>query len=120
MLRRLRRAMDRIDAARNEKWPVTKLVRVSGVSPAHLARSFKGAFGVSPHRFLLTRRIEGAEALLGDTELRITDVAFAAGWTSLGTAMAGKCLRCRLYRRNPTPRPPTQYWCQERQELPRN
>jgi transcriptional regulator GlxA family with amidase domain len=85
LLRRLLRAKDRMDAASHEAWPVRRLARVSGVSEAHFARSFKQAFGVPPHRYLLTRRIERATALLRDTELPITDVAFATGWESLGT-----------------------------------
>ena len=58
---------------------------MSGVSEAHFARSFKQAFGVPPHRYLLTRRIERATALLRDTELPVTEIAFATGWESLGT-----------------------------------
>jgi AraC-like DNA-binding protein len=58
---------------------------VSHVSEAHFARSFKDAFGVPPHRYLLTRRIERATALLRDSELSITDIAFQTGWKSLGT-----------------------------------
>jgi transcriptional regulator GlxA family with amidase domain len=85
LLRRLLRAKDRIDAASHEQWPVTRLARVSGVSEAHFARSFKEAFGVPPHRYLLTRRIERAKALLRDTDLPITEIAFQTGWNSLGT-----------------------------------
>jgi len=85
LLRRLLRARDRIDAASHEQWPVARLARVSGVSPAHFARSFHRAFGAPPHRYLLTRRIEKATALLRDTELSITEIAFEAGWSSLGT-----------------------------------
>ncbi len=85
LLRRLLRAKDRMDAASHEKWPVQRLARVSGVSEAHFARSFKEAFGVPPHRYLLTRRIERATALLRDTDLSITDIAFQTGWSSLGT-----------------------------------
>lgn len=85
LLRRLLRAKDRMDAASEEKWPVRRLARVSGVSEAHFARSFKDAFGVPPHRYLLTRRIERAAALLRDTESAITDIAFETGWNSLGT-----------------------------------
>ncbi len=58
---------------------------MSGVSPAHFARSFKDAFGVPPHRYLLTRRIERATAMLRDTGLSITQIAFETGWNSLGT-----------------------------------
>jgi len=85
LLRRLLRAKDRIDAASHEDWPVPRLARVSGVSEAHFARSFKQAFGVPPHRYLLTRRIERATALLRDTDLSITEIAFHTGWESLGT-----------------------------------
>jgi transcriptional regulator GlxA family with amidase domain len=85
LLRRLLRAKDRMDAASHEEWPVRRLARVSGVSEAHFARSFKEAFGVPPHRYLLTRRIERAKALLRDTDQPIIDIAFQTGWESLGT-----------------------------------
>jgi transcriptional regulator GlxA family with amidase domain len=85
LLRRLLRAKDRMDAHSHEEWPVQRLAKVSGVSAAHFARSFKQAFGTPPHRYLLTRRIERAVALLRDTDLPITDVAFQTGWQSLGT-----------------------------------
>jgi AraC-like DNA-binding protein len=85
LLRRLLRAKDRMDAASDEDWPVRRLARVSGVSEAHFARSFKQAFGIPPHRYLLTRRIERAMALLRDTDLSITEIAFHTGWGSLGT-----------------------------------
>lgn len=85
LLRRLLRAKDRMDAASHEEWPVRRLARVSGVSEAHFARSFKEAFGVPPHRYLLTRRIERAKALLRDSDLAVTDIAMETGWQSLGT-----------------------------------
>lgn len=85
LLRRLLRAKDRMDAASHEEWPVPRLARVSGVSAAHFARSFKDAFGVPPHRYLLTRRLERAKAMLRDTDLSVTEIAFQTGWSSLGT-----------------------------------
>jgi transcriptional regulator GlxA family with amidase domain len=85
LLRRLLRAKDRMDAASHEAWPVARLAEVSGVSEAHFARSFKRAFGIPPHRYLLTRRIGQATTLLRDTRLSITEIAFATGWESLGT-----------------------------------
>ncbi|WP_438707740.1 helix-turn-helix domain-containing protein [Tabrizicola sp.] len=84
-MRRLLRAKDKMDAASHEPWPVHRLAAVSGVSEAHFARSFKAAFGLPPHRYLLTRRIERATALLRDTDLPIIDIAFQTGWESLGT-----------------------------------
>ena len=85
LLRRLLRAKDRMDAASHEEWPVRRLARVSGVSEAHFARSFKQAFGLPPHRYLLTRRVERAKALLRETDLPVTDIAFQTGWRSLGS-----------------------------------
>jgi transcriptional regulator GlxA family with amidase domain len=85
LLRRLLRAKDRMDAASQEAWPVERLARVSSVSKAHFARSFKEAFGVPPHRYLLTRRIERAKALLRDMDLPILEIALQTGWNSLGT-----------------------------------
>ncbi len=77
VLRRLLRAKDRmvIEASSGS----------TAISEAYFARSFKDAFGVPPHRYLLTRRIERAAALLRDTDRPITDIAFETGWTSLGT-----------------------------------
>jgi transcriptional regulator GlxA family with amidase domain len=85
LLRRLLRAKDRMDAASQEHWSVARLARVSGVSEAHFAHAFREAFGLPPHRYLLTRRIERALALLRDTELPVTEIAFQTGWESLGS-----------------------------------
>lgn len=64
---------------------VTSLAKVAGMSSAHFARAFKLAFGTPPHRYLLTRRIERAAALLRDTDLPIIEIALSSGWNSLGT-----------------------------------
>lgn len=85
LLRRLLRAKDHMDAAPHEVWPIYRLAAVSGTSKAHFARSFRAAFGTPPHRYLLTRRIERAAALLRDTDLPIIEIAFQTGWNSLGT-----------------------------------
>lgn len=74
-----------MDAASHEDWPVRRLASISGASEAHFARSFKAAFGLPPHRYLLSRRIERAKALLRDTDLPIIEIAFQTGWDSLGT-----------------------------------
>ena len=85
LLRRLLRAKDRMDSAPDEEWPIQRLALVSATSEAHFAREFKKAFGLPPHRYLLTRRIERATALLRDTDRPITEIAFQTGWSSIGT-----------------------------------
>nr|WP_227494444.1 helix-turn-helix transcriptional regulator [Ramlibacter pallidus] len=84
-MRRLLRAKDAMDAASQEDWPVERLAGVACVSASHFARAFRQAFGLPPHRYLLTRRIERAVALLRETNLPVTDIAFQTGWRSLGT-----------------------------------
>lgn len=117
LLRRLLRARDRMDGASYEAWPVKRLAEVSGVSAAHFARAFRQAFGLPPHRYLLTRRIERATALLRDTALPITEIAFETGWNSLGTfgrtfrdvtgeTPGGFRARQRAMGRAPDPTPP--------------
>lgn len=91
ILRRLLRAKDRMDAAPHEQWPVSRLAEVSAVTEAHFSREFRKAFGLPPHRYLLTRRIERATALLRDTDLSVTEIGFHTGWNSLGTF-------CRVFR----------------------
>ncbi len=85
LLRRLLRARDHMDAAPHEDWPISRLARASGTSEAYFARSFRDAFGIPPHRYLLTRRVERAAALLRDTNLPILEIALQTGWNSLGT-----------------------------------
>lgn len=85
LLRRLLRAKDRMDAAFDTEWTVADLAQVSGVSQAHFSRAFKQAFGLPPHRYLLTRRIERAAAWLRDTDMPVIEIALATGWNSLGT-----------------------------------
>lgn len=74
-----------MDGAPEQNWPVRRLAEVSAVTEAYFAREFKKAFGLPPHRYLLTRRVERARALLRDTDLSITQIAFQTGWSSLGT-----------------------------------
>ena len=81
LLRRLLRAKDRMDAASDEAWPVERLAEVSGVSQAHFARAFKQSEGVTPHRFLLQCRVRRAQELLAGTELSLSEIAIAAGFS---------------------------------------
>ena len=85
LLRRLLRAKDAMDARSEEDWPIRRLAGVAGVSDAHFARSFRQAFGIPPHRYLLTRRIERASTLLRESDIGVTTIAFDTGWNSLGT-----------------------------------
>jgi len=77
--RHLLRARDLIDARDAEPLDVAALARAASSSPAHFARSFRRAFGETPHQYLLSRRMERAAALLRDTDTR--SPASAPRWT---------------------------------------
>jgi AraC-like DNA-binding protein len=83
--RHLLRAKDLADARYGEALTVRDLARAAGLSPAHFSRAFAAAFGEPPHRYLLTRRLERAAALLRTTDWPVTEIGLAVGWTSLGS-----------------------------------
>jgi AraC family transcriptional regulator of adaptative response / DNA-3-methyladenine glycosylase II len=53
------------------------------VSPRHLRRVFVEHLGVTPDQLARSRRVHFARRLLDDTDLSITDVAFASGFGSV-------------------------------------
>jgi AraC-like DNA-binding protein len=61
------------------------MARAAGLSPAHFSRSFREAFGETPHQYLLTRRLERATALLRSTDRSVTDICFLVGLGSVGS-----------------------------------
>lgn len=83
--RHLLRAKDLMDARYAEPLEVAELARVARLSPAHFSREFRRAFGESPHKYLLTRRLERAAALLRSTDRSVTDICFLVGLRSVGS-----------------------------------
>ncbi len=83
--RRLLRARDAMDRAYAEPLDVRAVAAVAHCSEAHFSRSFRAAFGETPHRYLQRRRVERSMFLLRETERSVTDICFDVGFTSLGT-----------------------------------
>jgi AraC-like DNA-binding protein len=83
--RHLLRAKDLADARYFEPLSVVDLARAAGMSPAHFSREFRRTFGEAPHRYLLTRRLERAAALLRNTDRTATEICFAVGLASVGS-----------------------------------
>lgn len=85
LARHLLRVRDLIDRAYADQLDIRALARSAAVSPSYFSRSFKAAFGETPHQYLMSRRIERAKALLRAGELSVTEVCLAVGFTSLGS-----------------------------------
>src|SRR5213592_92845 len=83
--RHLLRAKDLIDGRYREQLDVPALARAARLSTAHFSREFRRAFGTTPHRYLLTRRLERAAALLRTTDRSVSNICFAVGLRSVGS-----------------------------------
>ena len=83
--RHLLRAKDLIDARYRDPLDVPALARAAHLSTAHFSREFGKAFGVTPHQYLLTRRLERAAALLRSTDRTVTEICFMVGLQSVGS-----------------------------------
>lgn len=83
--RHLLRARDLADRRYAEPLGVADLARAARLSPAHFSREFARAFGETPHRYLLTRRLERAAALLRTTDRSVADICMTVGLRSVGS-----------------------------------
>jgi len=81
----LLRAKDLIDRAYGEPLQIRTLAREAFASEAHFIRSFRAAFGETPHRYLLRRRVERAKDLLRETNDSVTEISLGVGFRSLGS-----------------------------------
>ena len=93
------RAKDLVDARYADPLTVDDLAREAGLSRAHFSVEFRRSFGVTPHVYLLTRRLERAAHLLRHTDRSVTTICLDVGLTSLGSFTAS--FR-RLYGLTPT------------------
>jgi len=74
-----------MDARYREQLEVPTLARAAHLSPAHFTREFRRTFGETPHRYLLTRRLERAAALLRNTDHSVADICLEVGLRSVGS-----------------------------------
>jgi len=64
-----------------EKISLDAMSSVAGLSPNHFARAFQQSVGMPPHRYLLRRRLEHVGQMLRDTQLPLSQIALAAGFS---------------------------------------
>src|SRR6201999_4572979 len=83
-----RRARDLMDREYARPLDVSELARAALMSTAHFSRQFRAAYGETPYAYLMTRRIERAQALLRRGDLSVTEVCLEVGCTSLGSFSA--------------------------------
>jgi AraC family transcriptional regulator len=79
---RLPQVIEYIHANVDAELSIAELARIAQTSAFHFARQFKASTGVTPHQYVMERRIEMARRLLVDPHLSIAAVAYACGFAT--------------------------------------
>lgn len=77
------RGLTLVNAGFLDEHNVEELAEVLGIGPRHLTRLFVQHLGAPPSMLARTRRVQIAKKLLDETDLTITEIAFAAGFCSI-------------------------------------
>jgi len=77
------RALKLIESGMLDDAGVEQLAERLGIGARHLARLFRRHVGASPVQTAKTFRLQRAKRLLDETDLRITEIAYRAGFKSL-------------------------------------
>jgi transcriptional regulator of acetoin/glycerol metabolism/AraC-like DNA-binding protein len=77
----MRRVRDYVDAHLGGSMDLAMLAGIAGVSIHHFARGFKRSVGVTPHHYLMQKRVERAQDLLARTDLSMSEIAYAGGFS---------------------------------------
>ncbi|MDM0066292.1 AraC family transcriptional regulator [Variovorax sp. J31P207] len=76
----LHRVREHIDQNLCEHIDVAQLAALTGLSACHFSRAFKQSVGVPPHRYVLSRRVQAAAALIRSTDRPMSDIALEVGF----------------------------------------
>ena len=77
----MRRVREFVDMHLGESIDLPMLAAAAGLSLHHFARQFKQSAGVTPHHYLTQKRLQRAQEMLAQTDLPLSDIAHAAGFS---------------------------------------
>ena len=80
-LHKLRLVTDYINDYLERELSLDELAAIAQLSPYHFSRAFKQSTGISPHQYVIQRRVERASKLLVQGKMSIAEVAQACGFT---------------------------------------
>jgi AraC-like DNA-binding protein len=80
---RIWKARNFIDEHAGEELSLTKVAEAAETSANYLSEKFKEALGINFVKYVARARYEKAATLLRDGDLRVSEIAFAAGFQSL-------------------------------------
>jgi AraC-like DNA-binding protein len=77
----LQRVEEHVRANIDSTLDIDELAGLIRMSPSHFTRSFRKTVGLTPHRYVIQCRVEKARELLSATDLPLTEIALAAGFS---------------------------------------
>jgi AraC-like DNA-binding protein len=78
--RTVRRIREYIDGHIGQRIRVELLAKLANLSVCYFVRAFKRSMSVTPHEYLIRRRVELTMRLLSRTDMPLSEIAFAAGF----------------------------------------
>jgi AraC family transcriptional regulator len=81
---KLNRTIDYIEAHLDQNLELEDLAQQAGVSQFYFSRLFKQSLGITPHQYVIRRRVERARHLIQQGELGLADIALECGFANQG------------------------------------
>jgi AraC-like DNA-binding protein len=77
----MRRVREYVESHLSESIELAELAAIAGLSMFHFSRQFKQSTGVTPHTYLVRRRVERSQEMLARTQLPVAAIALAVGFS---------------------------------------
>jgi AraC family transcriptional regulator len=77
-----RRVLEYIEANLGREMTLGELAGIADLSPHHFVRMFKRTMGVTPYRYVLERRVEGAKKMLRIRAASLVEIGLSLGFCS--------------------------------------
>src|SRR5215510_1689748 len=77
---KLRKIKEMLQEKIEEDLSLDEMARTVGLSAAHFSQVFRNTTGQTPHKFLMSFRVQRAKEMLRSAEMRVLDVAIACGF----------------------------------------
>jgi transcriptional regulator GlxA family with amidase domain len=78
--RKARRVAEYVDVRLTERICVSEMAALADLSRSHFCRAFRTTFGMPPHVYVETKRIERAQRLMLETDMSLLEIALACGY----------------------------------------
>ena len=101
LYRRIVQAKLFIDQHFREKVNLDEIAEEAAFSRFHFIRLFRSAYGNTPHQYLVSLRMQEAEKLMENPDVKIQEICFAVGFESVGTFTT---LFTRVFKKSPKAR----------------